>query len=149
MKTKEEIKNLLEEFFEEKAQLYKLEMAFLYGSWARGFPKEDSDIDIALVFIEKPFSEDELFRYINDISLSLSIEIGLEVNAILIRPDFRRPILYYNAIVLGIPVFIRDYDRYVSLKNEAIFQMEDFSLFGIGWQLKIARKNLEELRKHA
>lgn len=148
MKTKEEIIRLLENFSKEKAQLYGLEMAFLFGSWAKGFPKEDSDIDIALVFTEEPFPEDELFRYINDISLSLSKELGLEMNIIPIRPDFREPMLYYNAIVLGIPVFIRDYDRYISLKNEAIFQMEDFSLFGIEWQLKIARKNLEGL-KHA
>jgi hypothetical protein len=54
--------------------------------------------------------------------------------------------LYYNAIVLGIPVFIRDQNRYAALLNEAIFQMEDFSMFGTQWQLEIAEKNLEELR---
>lgn len=36
--------------------------------------------------------------------------------------------------------------RYAALLNEAIFQMEDFSMFGIRWQLDIAEKNLEELR---
>lgn len=54
--------------------------------------------------------------------------------------------LYYNAIVLGIPVFIRDQNRYAALLNEAIFQMEDFSMFGTRWQLEIAEKNLEGLR---
>lgn len=148
MKTREEIEKLLKNFFEKKAKSYGIEMAFLYGSWARGFPKEDSDIDIAVVFKNKLLSDNDLFELINDISFSLSKEIGLEVNTIPIRPDFREPMLYYNAIVLGTPVFIEDYDKYINLKNEAVFQMEDFSIFGIDWQLKIARKNLEEL-KHA
>jgi predicted nucleotidyltransferase len=121
-------------------------MAFLYGSWARGFPKEDSDVDIAIVFIKEPGSDDELFRSLNDISLPLSKELGREVNSIAIQSNFNKPMLYYNAIILGIPVFIRDTDKYLRLRNEAVFQMEDFNLFGIDWQVRITRKNLEELK---
>jgi len=146
MNTKEAIVNCLKNFFNKKAQQYGLEMAFLYGSWARGFPKENSDVDIAIVFTKENASDDELFRYLNDMSLSLSKELGREVNSIAIQSDFNKPMLYYNAIVLGIPVFIKDSDKYLRLRNEAVSQMEDFSLFGIDWQVRITRKNLEELK---
>jgi len=146
MNTKEAIVNCLKNFFNKKAQQYGLEMAFLYGSWARGFPKENSDVDIAIVFTKENASDDELFRYLNDMSLSLSKELGREVNSIAIQSNFNKPMLYYNAIVLGIPVFIKDSDKYLRLRNEAVSQMEDFSLFGIDWQVRITRKNLEELK---
>jgi predicted nucleotidyltransferase len=146
MNARDEIVNHLKNFFNKKAQHFGLEMAFVYGSWARGFPKEDSDVDIAIVFTNENEADDELFRYLNSISLSLSKELGREVNTIAIQSDFNKPMLYYNAIVLGIPVFIKDSDKYIRLRNEAVYQMEDFNLFGIDWQVGIARKNLEELK---
>jgi hypothetical protein len=54
--------------------------------------------------------------------------------------------LYYNAIVLGAPVFLKNFDRYVRLKNEALYQMEDFGIFGINWQFMVAAKNLGGLK---
>jgi len=75
-------------------------------------------------------------------------ELCLEVNIIQIHKDFRKPMLYYNAIVLGIAVYIKDFDNYAMLKNEAIYQMEDFNIFGIKWQYETAIRNLEGL-KHA
>ncbi len=120
-------------------------MAFLYGSQARGFPKEASDVDIALVFKDKSCSEDKLFDLITNISFSLSREIPLEINFIAITNIFRHPMLYYNAVVLEIPVFIKDFDQYIAIKNEVLMQMEDFGIFGTGWQLVIARKNLEDV----
>ena len=148
MRTKLEILTLLKTFFEESASAYKIEMAFLYGSWARGFPKSFSDVDVAIVFLEEPGTEDEAFTIITDISLVLGKKLKLDVNVIPIYSDFRKPMLYYNAIVLGIPVFIGNQDRYIFLRNQAIFQMEDFTLFGTNWQLEIAKKNLEDI-KHA
>lgn len=105
----------------------------------------DSDVDVAIVFSEEPSSEQDIFECINIIVLSLTLRLGLEVNIITICKDFKKPMLYYNAIVQGIPVFIKDYDKYVDLRNEAIFQMEDFNIFGTRWQLQVARKNIEEL----
>lgn len=145
MKSREEIINILKNFFKEKNKIYGIEMVFLYGSWAVGFPKENSDVDIAVVFKKESASEEELFDCMNDFSLSLSKELRLEVNPIPILPDFPKPMLYYNAIVLGIPVFIENGAQYAKIKNEAIFQMEDFNLFGPEWQLRLTRKNLEAL----
>ena len=135
----------LKDFFNKNADFYDIDMAFLYGSWAKGFPKETSDVDIAVFFYPEKDSEDEEFNRITDISLQLSEIIRKEINIILIRTDFRKPMLYYNAIVLGQPIYIKNTERYISLKNEVIYQMEDFSIFGINWQLIAANKNIRRL----
>jgi hypothetical protein len=31
------------------------------------------------------------------------------------------------------------------LRNEALFHMEDFGIFGLGWHHEVARRNLESL----
>ncbi len=123
-------------------------MAFLYGSWARGSPRQDSDIDVAILFSKEISTEEEIFERITDISLLLSSDLRSEVNVALISRDFGKPMLYYNAIVSGVPLFFREFSSYVDLRNEAIFQMEDFNIFGRYWQLTVAKRNLEEL-KHA
>ena len=146
MKDRHDLVSTLKAFFQANARGYSIEMAFLYGSWARGHPVEESDVDVALFFLPERSSDDELFRVITHISYELSMKTGHEVNAIVLRQDFRKPMLYYNAIVLGIPVYIKYIEHYVLLKNQAIYQMHDFSLFGTGWQLELARKNLEVLR---
>src|SRR5574342_711421 len=54
MPTQSEIVNTLKIYFTDASLIYKIEMAFLYGSWARGFPKSFSDEDVAIVFSEEP-----------------------------------------------------------------------------------------------
>ncbi|MBZ0170355.1 hypothetical protein MELA_01955 [Candidatus Methylomirabilis lanthanidiphila] len=145
MEPRQNIINYLEDFFRNNAGRYGIDMAFLYGSWARGCPRCDSDIDIAVVFSQQHSRAEEMFEHITDISLRLSGELSVEVNAIAIDPTFGKPMLCYNAIVSGIPVFMRDFSQYVDLKNKAVSQMEDFSLFGRDWQRTIAKRNLEAL----
>ncbi len=148
MDARREIIDHLKGFFRKKSERYAIEMAFLYGSWARGSPRQDSDIDVAILFSKEISTEEGIFEHITDISLLLSSDLRSEVNIIPISLDFEKPMLYYNAIVSGIPLFFRDFSRYVDLKNEAIFQMEDFNIFGRYWQLAVAKRNLEEI-KHA
>jgi predicted nucleotidyltransferase len=135
----------LQGFFARKASFFGVQMAFLYGSRAEGFPRDDSDIDIGVLFADEITSEDEMFDLTTKISLYVSQEMKVETNVIPIYPDFRKPMLYYNVIVKGIPLSLGDYDRYLDLRNEAIYQMEDFEIFGKGWQLLIAKKNLADL----
>jgi len=130
---------------QERSEPCGIDMAFLYGSWARGNPTERSDVDLAVCFRE-PRSKNEAFRIITDLSLELSRLIDVEVDVIVLYEDFRRPMLYYNAVVLGVPVYIGDFARYVGFRHQAIAQMEDFGLFGLQWQKQIARRNLERLR---
>ncbi len=143
---REKIINQLKDFFNENASLFSISMVFLYGSWAKGFPRIDSDIDLALVFSEKMIAPDEAFKRITDLTLSLEKILKKEINILEIKKSFDKPMLYYNAIIQGIPIYIRDFESYVSLKNEAIFQMEDFSIFGIKWQYEVARRNLGALK---
>jgi len=145
MNRQDAIKRTLQNFFQQKAERFKVQIAFLYGSWAKGLPRNDSDIDIAIVFDDEP-SEEELFERLTTISLLLSEKIGLEVNVIPIYNDFRKPVLYYNAIVMGVPVYIKDFTKYVTLINEAIYQAEDFEIFGSGWYQTLSRKNLEAIQ---
>jgi predicted nucleotidyltransferase len=136
---------VLEAFFDQWADIFRVQMAFLYGSRAEGFPREDSDIDIGILFGDEIASEDEMFALVTKISLSLWKKMKIETNVVPVHPDFRKPMFYYNVIVKGIPLYIRDYGRYLSLRNEAMYQMEDFEVFGKAWQLQIAKRNLAEL----
>jgi predicted nucleotidyltransferase len=142
---REEIIKQLKFFFENNADRHRLEMAFLYGSWAKGIPRPDSDIDLAIVFSPEPSTDDESYERLTDISLFLSTELKKEVNIIQIHEDFRKPMLYYNAIVKGIPFYVKDYSKFLALRKESIDQMEDYEIFGRDWQLIIARRNLEDL----
>jgi predicted nucleotidyltransferase len=134
----------LKDFFKRNASQYHIDISFLYGSWATGEPGANSDIDIGILFSPE-IDTDEIFSLITDISYELEKDSDREVNIIALFRDFRHPMLYYNTIVLGMPIFIKDNDKFLELKLEAIYQMEDFQIFGIFWQQEIARKNIKEI----
>jgi len=136
----------LEVFFEENMERFSVEIAWLYGSWAKGFPRDDSDVDLALFFCEEMARPEESLERSTAISVVLERILKREVNIIEIKESFEKPMLYYNAIVHGIPVYIRRFQSYLCLRNQALFQMEDFRIFGIGWQYEVAKRNLEALR---
>lgn len=143
---KQTLVSQLKDFFAENSSQYFVEMIFLYGSWGSGYPHSQSDIDLAIVFSEEIDSQERMFTLITDISYELGNKLNKEVNVIPILKDFPHPMLYYNAIVLGLPIFVKIFDRYISLKNEALYQMEDFSIFGLNWQRKVAENNLGGLK---
>jgi len=143
MTTNHDILINLKAFFENHALSYGIEMAFLYGSWAGGNPREDSDVDVAVWFDSDTLSRDEIFNRITDLSIKLSHFLDKEVNIFVLTRDFENPMIQYNAIVLGMPILIKEFDQYVFLRMEAIFQMEDFSIFGRDWQLEVSEKRLK------
>jgi predicted nucleotidyltransferase len=145
MDRKDSIIGILERYFQNEAERFKVQNAFLYGSRAKGFPKFDSDVDVAIFFADEP-TEEEVFERLTTISVSLSEKIAMEVDTISINRDFWRPFLYYNAIIMGIPIYMIDFMAYVNLLNEAIYQAEDFGLFGIEWQQTLTRKNLQAIQ---
>ena len=116
-------------------------MVFLYGSRAHGVQKADSDVDLAVLF-KKQCSEEEIFSQLTDVSLELSKMTGLDVNVLPILSSVSKPMLYYNAIAKGLPLFVEDKIAYARLRHDAIVGMEDFSLFGAKWQIEAARRNL-------
>ena len=137
--------NCLKDYFDRNAGLYAVEMAFLFGSRAAGFPRQDSDVDIGIVFGDSLNSDKELFEIITKISLALSSEIEADANVVPIYGDFRNPMLYYNIIVKGVLIWTRDSAKYLQLRNEAVYHMEDFEIFGKKWQIEITNKNLAAL----
>ena len=110
-KEKKKIISNLKRFLKANSSYYRINMTFLYGSWIGGFPHIDSDIDLAILFSEDFDSEEYAFSLVTDISYRLQKILNREVNIISIYRDFRQPMLYYNAIVSGIPVFIKDEDK--------------------------------------
>jgi len=141
---KDEIVSLLKDFFQVRADSYQIDMAFLYGSRVGGYPRDGSDVDVAALFMPDQRNEDAIFDRVTEISFSLSGILGKDVNLLVLDRDFKKPMLQYNAVVLGIPVFTRNFDSYIDFYLESLHQMEDFSLFGIGWQLTISEKRLKE-----
>jgi predicted nucleotidyltransferase len=135
----------IESFFRREAERFRVQAAVLYGSWAGGFPRRDSDVDVAVVFEDEP-DDDTAYRRLMDMSLLLSDLTGREVDMIPIDRDFRKPMLYYNALVQGVPVYRKRDDDIIRLRKRAIDEMEDFSLFGLQWQAEIARRNLDALK---
>lgn len=141
---RDKIIQVLRDYFQQRADLFNIELAFLYGSWASGHPMHESDIDVA-VLSSKEMTEDMAFDIVSRISLELTDQLKMETNVLYIDTELSKPMLHYNAIVHGIPVFIKDFEQYVDLRLKAIFMMEDFSLFGTKWQAEIARKRLEAI----
>jgi predicted nucleotidyltransferase len=144
--TKDEVITALKSYFLSKANIYDIEMAFLYGSWAGGYPKKESDIDVAVLSTHE-MGEDKAFDMVSNLSLELTDLLRHETNVLYIDSDLSKPMLHYNAIVHGIPVFIRNFTKYADIKIKAISQMEDFSIFGIKWQSEIVEKRLEAINR--
>lgn len=142
-----ELLSTLKAYFQASADTYDIDMAFLYGSCAEGLPRNDSDVDIAVLFSHEK-DEDTLFDIINSVTLELTDLLKKESNVLYIDRDLSKPMLHYNAIVHGIPVFMRDFTGYADMKLKALHRMEDFSIFGTKWQAEIVRKRLE-LLNHA
>ena len=71
------IKEILKEFKEEIEKLYgkRLKAIILYGSWARGEAKDESDIDLLIVLKGKVVPGKEIDRMI-DIITEINLKYG-------------------------------------------------------------------------
>jgi predicted nucleotidyltransferase len=137
---------ILKTYFKANAGIYGIELAFMYGSYAHHNQTEQSDIDIAIVFEEdRAKDKKKLFEVITDISIATGKLSEKDVEIICIDDDFSKPMLYYNAIVHGKPLFVSDVNYYINYFLRAIHEMEDFGRFGIKWQLEIANIQLRRI----
>ncbi|MBI4680621.1 MAG: nucleotidyltransferase domain-containing protein [Nitrospirae bacterium] len=134
----------LAEYFKDRQEV---SLAFLFGSAALGRNMAESDIDVAVLFKSEIYKKDEnVFQFTAIFSAELGSIIKKEVDIIPIYEDFRKPMLYYNAIVLGKPVFIGDKSKYIWMFNQALFYAADFELFGGRFQREAALKLLSEVK---
>jgi len=143
---KEDILAVLKKYFQENADKYHVDLAFLFGSFAMGFVKEESDIDVAVVFSREIEDEGKVSEWTAEISLEIASRVGKEVDVLPINDPSRKPMVYYNAVVLGTPVYVRDKTRYIQVYNQALFQMNDFEIFGSRFQFEAARNVLRRIQ---
>jgi len=143
---KDEIIAEIKSYFESKSDAFDRDMAFLYGSRAAGFPKEELDVDIAVMFYRE-MEEREVFEILTTISVELTEHLKKEISVLFIDRELSKPMVHYNAIAHGVPVYIGDFMRFFDMKLKAIHKMEDFCVFGMKWQSEIVRKRLEALNR--
>lgn len=139
--TQETVREALKAFFRREADRLSVDVAFLFGSWATGLPRADSDVDVGVVFSDQPPSA-VAFDRVNHVALELGRALGTDIDVVVVDRDLSRPALAYQAVVRGTPVYVRDTATLADLRREAVREMEDFSLFGVEWQLQAARVNL-------
>lgn len=91
VKTIDEVLKLTNEYVHEANRFFYIKRAYLFGSYAKGTPNENSDIDIALV------SPD--FKYIpTDMSLKLLFRLAGTISTyiepvVLTEEEFNNPML--------------------------------------------------------
>ena len=105
VKTKNQIEAVIKKFIREISKDYHITQVILFGSYAYGHPKNESDIDLAVVspdFRGKP--EMEILQYLS--RKAMKIDTSLEVLAFtpedLVSPDPRS--FSYHIKTQGVPL---------------------------------------------
>lgn len=87
---RDELIRILKGYFEEKSDRFPIDLAFLYGSWAAGLPRRDSDVDLAFIF-HPDIGKNEIFEIMTTISLELTDILKKDINVIYIDSDSQNP----------------------------------------------------------
>lgn len=106
----------LKKYLEERDDVV---LAFLFGSSARGFDGEDSDLDIGVYLLSKE-EEDKIWREISTI-------VEHEVDLVLLNDA--PATLVSNVFKTGIPIVIKDRKLYWALYLTKTLEAEDFLQF--------------------
>ncbi len=129
--------SILKEYFEKEQEVI---LAFLFGSYAKGFEMEESDFDVGVYF--KDYSQKEEDRIWSDVTKIAKKEVDLvclnEAPANLISNIFKT----------GIPLVIRNKNLYWNLYLKVSLEAEDFSKFVEDFgRIKKRAKSLSEEEK--
>lgn len=102
-------------------------MAFLFGSWAKGYEGMESDVDIAVYFKPKTnileWQETVYYETENKIWLDLEKIIGKEIDLLVLN---RAPATVADNAIRGIPLFIRDRNLYMDFLFRITSEASDF-----------------------
>ncbi|MGB9668707.1 MAG: type VII toxin-antitoxin system MntA family adenylyltransferase antitoxin [Thermosulfidibacteraceae bacterium] len=137
----------IREIIEKNREKWKLKALFLFGSIAYGLATDNSDIDIAITFDNLEIGEEEKEKIVKDIKKKITQETQREVDVVEIDENFSRPMLFYNAIINGIPIFVKDENWYKRMILRAICEMEDFSNMGEKWKRKSCEILLKDIER--
>lgn len=93
---------------------YPVEIAYLYGSVARGCPLPSSDVDIALVLAESPAAYE---RLILELDVQAALEDACRLSGLDVRTINHAPLTAQGRIIQeGVLLYERDKDRRVAFE---------------------------------
>jgi predicted nucleotidyltransferase len=111
----------------------RITMAFLFGSYAKGNPRTDSDIDIAL-YMKEPYQT----KWLQDIWGQIESISGKEVDLIILN---HAPATICWSAIRGIKLTIKDQKQYLEYMLNCSREAEDFQEFIFDlWQLRLHYK---------
>ncbi|MBU2444474.1 MAG: DUF86 domain-containing protein [Bacteroidetes bacterium] len=114
---------ILKEYFQEQSSVV---LAFLFGSFAKGFQMQESDLDIAVYFDEK-LSIKETMEEEEKVWFKITRIVGRSVDLVCL--NIAPASLISNAIKTGVPLTIKDKKLYWKLYLEKSLEAEDFVKF--------------------
>ena len=128
----------LQNYFEKRRDI---DLAFLFGSAAKGHAGLDSDVDVAVYFVSEAqgrWTEDEKeFPGETELALDLEKIVGREVDLVVLNRAFPT---VAEAALRGLPLLIRNRKVYVDFLTRMTSEAIDFREFvNSWWQLKERR----------
>lgn len=133
--------NRLREKAEEIFKPFPVDVAYVYGSIARGTPHPFSDVDVAVVLEEEALARTSL---IERLSLELRIERAIEDIAGIKNAEVRI-VNRAPAVLLGaVTIYCRDDDHRVQFETYAWSRYFDYKPIYFRMQKALIRKFMEE-----
>lgn len=108
--------NLLKEFLNKDANV---EFAFVFGSYAKGMQKKESDLDVAIYF-ENPPEGVEFLSYINRLSELVGEEVDI---AVLNRAS---AFLRHQVMKYGSPLIIKNHLTYIRFREKTMIDYDEY-----------------------
>ncbi len=112
-KTKEELKEIIKD--------YPVDFVIIFGSLIRGNFRDDSDIDIAI-----HLNKDLDFLEIGDIVSRLETKLERDIDIVILNKlYYEDPILAFEIISKGLPVYVIDREKFIDFKYKTFIEYMD------------------------
>ena len=99
-----------------------IEFAYIFGSYAAGLNREDSDIDLA-IYLKENINID--YEYPVRLALKIEKRIGIPVDVIILND---KPILIISEVLKnGIVVFSKNERKRIFFETKMLSQIQDFN----------------------
>jgi predicted nucleotidyltransferase len=116
----------------------RITMAFLFGSYAKGNARADSDLDIA-VYLKEPYQK----KWISEIWGQVESIAGKEVDLIILN---NAPATICWSAIRGRQLTIKDQKKYLEFMLDCSREAEDFQEFIFDlWQLRQHYKEVDNV----
>lgn len=106
------------------AQVPGIAAVWVFGSFARGTARPDSDVDFGVVLADRGAARRVEPRWLGDLASRLESAVGRQVDVVLL--DVQGPMLRHQVLVEGILVFDTDVARRMDFESETQSLYFDF-----------------------